>query len=72
MDNPGHVSNVFINEYMLYTEVNKVIDRLKRNKAVGIHVISNEILKYDDVKTALVHLFNTCFTFGMVLSMVKS
>ena len=58
MDNPGYAPNVFINEDLLYTEVNHVIARLKRNKAVGIDVIPNELLKYDDVKTALVHLFN--------------
>ncbi len=46
-------------------KVNQVINRLRCNKAVVIDQIPNEILKYNDIKKALVTFFN-CFFFSAI------
>ncbi len=58
MSGPEYIENIYINEDILYNEVNQVINTLWRNKAVGIDQIPNEIIKYDDIKKALETFLN--------------
>ncbi len=54
MSGPEYNENIYINEDILYNKENQVINRLRCNKAVSIDQISYEILKYDDIKKALI------------------
>ncbi len=42
--------------------------RLKTNKYVGVDVLPNEMLKFEDVKQAMLVFFNKCFNLGKVPS----
>ncbi len=63
-----NVSNAYINEDMLYNEMVRAVARLKKNKSVAVDVIPNDILKFEDVKQAMLVCFNKCFTLGKVPS----
>ncbi len=53
----------------IYSMMNQVINMPRCNRAVSIDQIINEILKYDDIKKALVSFFNCCFSLGIVPSL---
>ncbi len=62
----NYVTNEYINGPIMFREVEKVISRLKNNKAMGIDMIPNEIIKCDDVKKSLVIFFDKCFNLGLI------
>ncbi len=68
MLSPEYNENIYINEDILYNEMNQVINRLQCNKSVGI----DHILKYDDIKKAPVTFFNCCFNCCFSLGLVPS
>ncbi len=45
--------------------MDKAVSRLPTNKSVGVDIIPNEILKFEDEKQVL---FNKCFNLGKVPS----
>ena len=47
--NTENDSNIFLNDRISYDEVEKVISKLKNNKACGIDNISNEVLKNKNI-----------------------
>ncbi len=72
MSGPEYNENIYINEDILYNKENQVINRLRCNKAVSIDQISYEILKYDDIKKALITFFNCCFSLGHLFGLSQS
>ena len=68
MSQPDYTSNVSINGVITFHEIDKVISRLKAKKAVGLDLIPNEVLKFPDVKNALLSFFNKCFSLSIVPS----
>ena len=61
-------SNIFLNDRISYDEVEKVISKLKNNKACGIDNISYEVLKNNDIHMCLWSLFSKCFQFSCIPS----
>ena len=49
-----------LNKLIEYQEVRKAVEQAKLNKAVGIDMISNEVLKNNTVIDLLFNLFNMC------------
>ena len=68
MSQPDYISNDFLNGNISLEEVEKVLNRLKNNKACGFDCIPNEVLKNKDVKTVLHKLFDLYFKYGKVPS----
>ncbi len=59
MSDSSYVSNAYINKDSLYNEMDQAVSRLKTNKSVGVDVIPNEILKFEDVKQAMSEIRRT-------------
>ena len=66
--NTENDSNIFLNDRISYDEVEKVISKLKNDKACGIDNISNEVLKNKDINMCLWSLFSKCFAFSCIPS----
>ncbi len=66
MNDPLYVSNAFLNRNITLEEVNNVIDRLKNNKAPGIDMIPNEVLRSVSVKKCLLTFFQFYFDTGLL------
>ena len=66
MHDPLYVPNAVLNRQISLNEVSNVIDRLKNNKAPGIDLIPNEVLKCDSVKKCLVNFFQFYFDTGLL------
>ena len=49
-------------------EVEMSVSKLKTKKSVGVDLVPNEVLKDPGIQTLLYHLFNTCFSTGLVPS----
>ena len=62
----NYESNEFLNSKICFSEVEKVISNLKKNKAPGIDLIPNEILKFKAFHVLLYRLFSYCFESGNV------
>ena len=58
--------NAELNKPITATEVQKIIQKLKNKKAVGIDRIPNEVLKNAKATQILTLLFNQCFKCGIV------
>ena len=62
----NHQENSMINNDIRIEEITKHINKAKCKKSPGIDHIPNEVLKYDNVKLVLYHLFKFCFTNSIV------
>ncbi len=65
---PGYIVNAHINGDITFDEVDKMINRLKANKACGFDSIPNEVLKHITVRQALYKLFYCFFKYSRVPS----
>lgn len=68
MLDPLYVPNDFLNDSLLYSEVEQVALRAKNKKSTGIDEIPNEVLKFPVVIKALHCLFQRCFDTGVIPS----
>ena len=66
MRESNYRENEFINFDITFEEVEKVVNRLKYRKAVGIDGIPNEIIKQSSIITLLSVYFNKCFQYAKV------
>ncbi len=66
MSDPLYVSNAFLNRNITLEEVSNVVDRLKNNKAPGIDLIPNEVLRSNAVKKCLLAFFQFYFDTGLL------
>ncbi|XP_077983286.1 uncharacterized protein LOC144438131 [Glandiceps talaboti] len=66
MIDPLHESNVAINQNISLEEVEKVVNKVKRGKSVGIDRIPGEVLKNDVSISVLHNLFQLCFDSGLI------
>ena len=66
MSDETFTPNIFVNQSISFDAVEKVIDRLKTKKAVGIDLIPNEVLKSHDVKMILYTYFTKFFEFNKI------
>ncbi len=65
---PGYVCNEHINGDITFEEVDKMINKLKTNKACGIDAIPNEVLKNVKVRQALFKMFYLFFKYSKIPS----
>ena len=68
MNDNGYIENVYINNAIEFAEVDKIIGRAKRNKAMGIEKIPYEVLKNYDVKLVVYKLLETLFEHSLAPS----
>ena len=61
-------TNDMVNAEISYDEIEKLVNKAKNNKAVGIDEIPYEILKNHDVIMALLKLFQSYFKYGQIPS----
>ncbi len=69
MCQPDYVQNPKLNGPLSFNELEYMINKLKKNKSVGIDQIPNEVLKKDDVMLILFQLYVKCFDSGLVPSL---
>ena len=62
----GYECNTFLNSCLSYDELEKVISRLKNNKAIGCDGIPNEVLCNYDVTITLFRFFSIVFESGII------
>ncbi len=70
MCQPDYVQNPERNGSLSFDELEYMINKLKKNKSVGIVQILNEVLKKDDVMIILFQLHVKCFDSGLVTSLM--
>ena len=58
---PNYEQNLMLNDIISFDEIEKAAKRLKKNKAVGIDNVPNEMLSSHFVMMYLYYLFNCCF-----------
>ncbi|XP_049903768.1 uncharacterized protein LOC126392428 [Epinephelus moara] len=68
MNNAMHCSDHILNDDITLEEVQKVADKAKLNKAVGVDEIPNEALKAPSMLRTLHGLFQKCFQDGIIPS----
>lgn len=68
MNAPGYTENVFLNDHIGYDEIEKVIEKLKGGKAMGIDFIPNEVLKSTSLIFLLWKLMTKLFEYSLVPS----
>lgn len=71
MRDGGNVRNDHINREFSIEEVSRVVHNLKKNKAVGIDRIPNEVLQSQTAIMLQKELFNACFSSGLTPSCWK-
>ena len=59
-------NNEYLNRDISYDEVERVVNRLKANKAPGVDKLPNEVLKNNDMILVLWNLINKCFIYCKV------
>ena len=62
----GYECNTFLNSGLLYDELEKVISKLKNNKAIGCDGIPNKVLCNYDVTITLFRFFSIVFERGII------
>ena len=62
----SYEENIMLNSGISFDEIENVVQKLKKNKSVGIDQIPNEILYYFDIMVFMYDLFNYCYTNGVV------
>ena len=65
-NDPLFITNHYLNNEITLSEILRNTKKLKRNKAMGIDCIPNEVLKGKQVGLLFVHLFNSCFDKGII------
>jgi hypothetical protein len=66
MDREDYIENPELNKSISFDEVERMVNKLKRNKSCGIDSIPNEVLKNHDVMALLYYMFDKCFNYGLV------
>ncbi len=66
MSYPSYNNNELLNYDITLEEGERVVNRLKKNKACGFDCISNECLKNNNVKTMSYNVFKLCFEYGKI------
>ena len=61
MNTSSYEMNEYLNDNILFDEIEKVLSMLHRNKAVGLDQIQNEALKHKNIKLIIYNLFSFCF-----------
>ncbi len=69
MCQPDYVQNPELNVPLYFDELEYMINKLKKNKSVGIDQIPNEVLKKHDVMLILFQLYVKFFDSGLVPSL---
>ena len=67
LENTEANSNLYNNPFTM-EELNKICMQLKQNKAVGIDMIPNEVLKRDGIRNLLLEFINYCFLNNVIPS----
>ena len=62
----GYKWNTFLNSGLSYDELEKVISKLKNNKAIGCDGIPNKVLYNYDVTITLFRFFSIVFESGII------
>ena len=68
MSNTAYCSNYMLNGDISIEEVQRVVDKAKLNKAVGVDELPNEVLKNPSMLNILHCLFQNCFQYGILPS----
>ena len=68
MSHANFQSNLVLNRKISFYEIERVVLKLKTQKAPGPDMIPNELVKCSEIRLLLYHLFNYCFEHGIVPS----
>ena len=63
---PVYIENEYINNNISYTEIQNIVKQLKNQKAVGMDLLPNEIIKSNSIQIFMFHFFSYCFENGVV------
>ena len=63
---PVYIENEYINKNISYTEIQNIVKQLKNQKAVGMDLLPNEIIKSNSIHIFMFHFFSYCFENGVV------
>ena len=69
INEPEYNQNNFLNDNFSFDRIFHIICKLNKNKAVGIDLIPNDVLKNVDVGIILTKYFNLLFKTGIVPSL---
>ena len=63
---PLYIENEYINKNISYTEIQNIVKKLKNQKAVGMDLLPNEIIKSNSIQIFMFHFFSYCFEHRVV------
>ncbi len=69
MCQPDYAQNPELNGPLSFDKLEYIINKLKKNRSVGIDQMPNEVLKKHDAMLVLFQLYVKCFDSGLVPSL---
>ena len=72
MEKRNYEQNIEIISEVTFDEINKVIHKLKLEKATGLDTIQNECIKQADVRIVIWKLISKCFETSLVPIWLKA